>query len=129
MKLVDSSVWIDYFNGVVSRETNLLHQLLASEPVVVGDIILSEVLRGFNLDADFNKAKSALLALPVLELCGKDIAVKSAENYRLLRTKGVTIRKTVDMIIGTFCIENGLPLLHCDKDFEPMEKHLGLKVL
>ncbi|TAK35834.1 MAG: PIN domain nuclease [Saprospiraceae bacterium] len=129
MTLVDSTVWIDYFNGVLSRETDLLDRKLATERIGIGDIILSEVLRGFKDDKGFEKAKTYLLTLPCFDLCGKEIVMKSAENYRSLRKKGITVRKTVDMIIGTFCIENDLPLLHSDRDFDPMEKHLGLKVV
>lgn len=129
MTIVDSSVWVDYFNGNTTEETKLLHGLLAAEPIAVGDIILSEVLRGFKIDKDFEIAKTVLSKLPCHDLCGRDIAIKSAENYRVLRKKGITVRKTVDMIIGTFCIENNFTLLHSDKDFDPMEKLLGLKTL
>jgi len=129
MTIVDSTVWIDYFNGVISKETDLLDRKLATERIGIGDIILSEVLHGFIEDKAFEKAKTYLLTLPCFDLCGKTIALKSAENYRSLRKKGITVRKTVDMIIGTFCIENDLPLLHSDRDFDPMEKHLGLKVV
>lgn len=129
MKIVDSSVWIDYFNGKITRETNLLHHLLDSEPVSIGNIILTEVLQGFSLDKDFEVAKKALLRLPCYQMIDANIALKSAENYRLLRKKGITVRKTIDMIIGTFCIENDATLLHSDKDFRVCETHLGLKCL
>lgn len=128
MTIVDSTVWIDYFNGVTSPKTDLLDRKLATERIGMGDIILSEVLRGFKDDKGFEKAKNYMLSLPCFDLCGKAIALKSAENYRLLRKQGITVRKTVDVIIGTFCIENDLPLLHNDRDFDAMEKHLGLKV-
>ncbi len=129
MILVDSSVWIDYFNGKLTKQTNLLDSLLGSELIVIGDLILTEVLQGFQDDRDFNKAKELLDSLIFMEMLGKELAIKSAENYRILRKKGVTVRKTIDVIIATFCIENNLPLLHSDRDFAPMEKHLNLKVI
>ncbi|MBF2097369.1 MAG: PIN domain nuclease [Gloeomargaritaceae cyanobacterium C42_A2020_066] len=126
MILVDSSVWVDYFNGVRSRETDFLDSTLGIEPVAIGDLILTEVLQGFRSDSDYQTAKSLLLELTVFELLGQDLAVKAADNYRVLRRCGVTVRKTVDCIIATFCIERGLPLLYTDRDFEPFAKSLGL---
>ena len=127
MIVVDSSVWIDYFNGAVTDQTDRLDASLSGELVVIGDIILAEVLQGFKRDSDFRKAKQLLDALVFKEMLGRELAVKSAQNYRRLRKKGVTVRKTVDVMIATFCIEKGLALLHSDKDFDPMTKHLGLK--
>ena len=129
MIVVDSSVWIDYFNGKITKQTNLLDSLLGNELVVIGDLILTEVLQGFQNDKDFNKAKKLLASLIFREMLGKELAVKSAENYRRLRKKGVTVRKTIDIIIATFCICNGMPLLHRDRDFRPMERHLNLKAI
>jgi hypothetical protein len=129
MVVVDSSVWIDYFNGKVTRQTNLLDSLLGSDLVVTGDIILTEVLQGFRDDKDFNKAKDLLDCLLFRPMLGKELAVKSAQNYRHLRRKGLTVTKTVDVIIATFCIWNNLPLLHSDRDFRPMERHLNLRVI
>ena len=129
MILVDSSVWIDYFNGKITKQTNLLDSLFGSELIVIGDLILTEVLQGFQQDRDFNKAKKLLSALIFRQMLGRQLAIKSAENYRILRKKGVTVRKTIDVIIATFCIANNLPLLHSDRDFHPMEKHLNLKVI
>ena len=129
MILVDSSVWIDYFNGKITKQTNLLDSLLGSELIVIGDLILTEVLQGFQQDRDFKKAKELLDSLIFREMLGRELAIKSAENYRILRKKGVTVRKTIDVIIATFCITNNLPLLHIDRDFSPMEKHLKLKVI
>jgi len=129
MIVVDSSVWIDYFNGKITKQTNLLDSLLGNELIVVGDLILTEVLQGFQGDKDFNKARELLDCFIFKEMLGKEIAVKSAKNYRILRKKGVTVRKTIDVIIATFCIANNLPLLHSDRDFSPMEKHLNLKVI
>ena len=128
MILVDTSVWIDYFNGKNTVQTNKLDKLLSSEQIIMGDIILSEILQGFRKDSDFNKAKEALDFLQCYSISNKKIAIKSAENFRSLRKKGITVRKTTDMLIGTFCIENNVPLLHNDKDFTPLEK-LGLLVV
>ena len=126
MILVDTSVWIDYFNGIINDHTEKLDELLTSEIIITGDVILAEILQGFKRDSDFKKAKEALDLLDCYALVNKQFAVKSAENYRYLRKKGITIRKTTDMIIGTFCIENKIPLLHNDKDFDKM-KPLGLQ--
>lgn len=129
MILVDSSVWIDYFNGKQANTTDWLDAALGNEPLVVGDIILTEVLQGFQSDRDFNTAKILLTTFPIMEIIGQELAIKSAMNYRLLRKKGVTVRKTIDVLIGTFCIHNRISLLHSDKDFEPMEKYLRLKTV
>ncbi|MDX2247098.1 MAG: PIN domain nuclease [Bacteroidia bacterium] len=129
MIIVDSTVWIDFFNGKTTRETDLLATLLEKNQVGIGDLILAEVLQGFRLQGDYNLAKGHLSFLPCFEMTGKTLAIKSAENYRMLRNKGITIRKTIDMFIATFCIENGHTLLHNDRDFDPMVSHLGLKVL
>ena len=123
---VDSSVWIDYFNGVICPETDRLDALLGQESILMGDIILAEVLQGFMDDAAFQRAKALLSPLPFKAMLGREVALQSAKNYRLLRKQGVTVRKTIDMMVGTFCIHNGLPLLHKDRDFDPMEKWLGL---
>jgi predicted nucleic acid-binding protein len=126
MILVDSSVWIDYFNGKISPQTDWLDTALGREIIVVGDLILAEVLQGFKSDGDFNKAKELLSHFRFMEMLGRELAIKSAQNYRWLRNKGVTVRKTIDVMIGTFCIQNNIPLLHDDKDFDPLTKHLGL---
>ncbi len=129
MILVDSSVWIDYFNGRKTWQTDLLEILLSDVPIIIGDLILAEILQGFRSDNDYKTAKSFLSDLPFREMGGYQVAVQSAQNYRTLRKKGVTVRKTIDVIIGTYCILEGLPLLHDDRDFEPMESHLSLKIL
>jgi len=127
MILVDSSVWINYFNGNNSWQVEILDQLLSQVPLFTGDLILTEVLQGFKKEKEYNKAKEILSVLPCQQLGGYEIAISSAENYRKLRKKGITVRKTIDVIIGTFCINENIPLLHDDKDFEPMVDHLGLK--
>ena len=127
MILVDSSVWIDYFRGVASPETDRLDRLLEEELVAIGDLILTEVLQGFDRDRDFNHAQEFLTALTVVELGGKEIALRAAKNYRKLRALGVTPRKTIDTIIATCCIEKALPLLYSDRDFDPFVERLGLR--
>lgn len=129
MIIVDSSVWIGYFNGNITPKTDWLDSAFGNQSIVVGDLILTEVLQGFQSDKDFKKAKSLLLNFPVVEMLGREVALKSALNYRHLRKKGVTIRKTIDVIIGSFCIHNTFSLLHDDRDFVPLEKHLNLKVV
>lgn len=127
MILVGSSVWVDYFNGRVTRETDFLDALLGTEPVAIGDLILAEVLQGFRSDADYEAAKGMLASLTTYDLLGAGIAIKTADNYRALRKRGITVRKTADAIIATFCMERRMPLLYSDRDFDPFVKHLGLK--
>ena len=127
MIVVDSSVWIDYFTGKKTPGAEKLDSILGEELVAIGDLILTEVLQGFREDKDYRQAKKLLLSLNVLNMLDTTIALKSAENFRALRKKGITVRKTIDAIIATYCIENKLPLLHSDKDFQPFHDHLGLK--
>ena len=127
MILVDSSVWIDYFRGTATPQAEKLESLLGTEPIATGDLILTEVLQGFVSDRDFNRAKKLLTALVIVELVGKDIAIQAARNFRALRALGVSVRKTIDTVIATRCIESGLPLLYSDRDFDPFVKHLGLR--
>jgi predicted nucleic acid-binding protein len=127
--LVDSSVWIDYFKGTVTTQTQILDALLGKEPLAIGDLILTEVLQGFDDDRDFNKAKKMLTSLIVIELGGQEIAIQAAKNFRTLRNLGVTVRKTINTVIATRCIESGYDLLHNDRDFDPFAKHLGLRVV
>ncbi len=127
MILIDSSVWIDFFNGRETNETNLLDQFLSTDTICIGDIILAEVLQGFRKDKDYRIAKELLLELPVFQIMTPELALAGAANYRFLRKKGITVRKSVDIWIATFCIENQIPLLFSDKDFEPFVEHLGLR--
>ena len=127
MILVDSSVWIDYFNGQSTEETDKLDGILGIAPVTIGDLILTAVLQGFRDDKDYKTAKELLSSLTIFNLLGVEMAIKSAENYRKLRKKGITIWKTTDVIIATFCIDRSLPLLYSDKDFKSFSSHLGLK--
>lgn len=127
MILVDSSVWIDYFSGNGYPETDFLDSVLGVSAIAVGDLTLTEILQGFRHDKDYKTAKRLLDELTIFELLGIKMAVKSADNFRKLRKKGVTIRKTADVIIASFCIEHNLPLLFSDKDFKPFVQHLGLR--
>ena len=129
MILVDSSTWIDYFRGVSTAQTARLDSLLDSEPLVIGDLILAEVLQGFTNNSDFNKAKNLLASLDVVDIGGIDIAIQAARNFRTLRGLGVTVRGTIDTLIATRCIESGYVLLHNDRDFDPFVKHLKLRVV
>ncbi|MDX2500788.1 MAG: PIN domain nuclease [Deltaproteobacteria bacterium] len=127
MILVNSSVWIDYFNGKRSWQTDLLDHMLSNVPIIMGDLILTEVLQGFKSDKDYKAAKNYLSELPFRQMGGYNVAVQSAQNYRKLRKIGVTVRKTIDIIIATFCIIEGLTLLHDDRDFDPIASHFPLK--
>jgi predicted nucleic acid-binding protein len=126
--LVDSSVWIDYFRGAATAQTEKLDQMLGREPLAIGDLMLAEVLQGFAKERDFNEAKQLLTSLLVVELGGREIAIQAARNFRALRKLGVTVRKTIDTIIATRCIASGYHLLHNDRDFEPFVTHLGLRI-
>lgn len=126
MILVDSSVWIDYFTGIDSQQTDTLDKTLGVRPVAAGDLILAEVLQGFRHDRDYKKAKTLFDTVTIFEMLGREMALASADNFRSLRKKGITIRKTADVIIATFCIKQRLPLLFSDKDFKPFVEHLGL---
>ncbi len=126
MVIVDSSVWIDYFNGNDIPEVAKLDRLLGQELLGVGDLILTEVLQGFRQDKEYQTAKRLLSSLTVFEMLGAEMAIESAENFRDLRKKGITVRKTIDVMIATFCIKNGHSLLFADRDFDPFVEHLGL---
>ena len=127
MILVDSSVWIDYFNGKRSWQTDLLDHMLSNVPIIMGDLILVEVLQGFKSDKDYETAKNYLGELPFRQIGGYNVAIQSAQNYRKLRKAGLTVRKTIDVIIATFCIIEDLTLLHDDHDFNPIASHFPLK--
>ncbi|MCL2834330.1 MAG: PIN domain nuclease [Treponema sp.] len=128
MVVVDTTVWIDYIHGLETPHTDALDYELLHNQVITGDLLITEFLQGFRNDSDFEAAKKIMNSLIYFDMLGKEIALKSAVNFRLLRKQGITIRKTADIIIGTFCIENELPLLHSDRDYEPMERYLGLQI-
>ncbi|MDT0496547.1 PIN domain nuclease [Algiphilus sp. W345] len=127
MILVDSSVWVDYFRGVACAETDRLDGALGNEPVLIGDLILTEVLQGFTHERDFRRARRLLGELQVVEIVGQAIAIEAARNFRRLRARGVTVRKTIDTLIATRCIADRYPLLYRDRDFDPFVEHLGLR--
>lgn len=129
MLIVDSTVWVDYFNGIENPQTDHLHQIVDKAPILIGDLILAEILQGFRSDADFEKARRALGKYMQVAMVNPELALQSARNYRLLRRKGITVRKTIDSLIATYCIENEHELLHNDSDFDGYEKHLGLNVV
>ena len=126
MILVDSGVWIDYFTGIDNKQTATLDKTLGVQSVAAGDLILTEVLQGFRHDRDYRTAKALFDNVTIFEMLGRDMAIRSAENFRTLRKKGITIHKTDDVIIASFCIKQKIPLLFSDKDFKPFVKHLGL---
>ncbi len=128
MIVADTSVWIDYFNGIIASHTDRLDSDLESNRIVIGDLIIAELLQGFKTEKEYNAAKKLVENLEYRDFVGKEIAMKTAENYRFLRKKGITVRKTIDVIIATFCLENNFQLIHNDRDFDVMEKYLGLKV-
>jgi len=125
--LADSGVWIDYFRGARTEQTEKLDAMLGAELIVVGDLILMEVLQGFTSDRDFKIAERLLTSFRQVDMGGREIAIQAAKNYRFLRSKGISIRKSIDVFIATWCIENGCALLHCDRDFEPFTEYLGLR--
>ena len=126
MIVVDSSVWIDYFRGAPTPEADTLDQLLAAEPLAIGDLMLAEVLQGFGRDRDFDRALQLLDGVMVIDIGGRDIAIQAARNFRRLRALGLTVRKTIDTLIATRCIADGHALLYSDRDFDPFVQHLGL---
>lgn len=127
MIVVDSSVWIDFFNGKVTPQTSKLLALMGNEPLLVGDLILCEILQGARTESHAQTLEVELRRFEIVPMLNPDLAVAAAKNYRVLRGEGVTIRKTIDLIIGTFCIVFKHTLLHDDRDFGPMETHLGLR--
>jgi predicted nucleic acid-binding protein len=128
MIVADTSVWIDYVRGIDAPHTNLLDYELDHSRIVTGDLIIAEFLQGFRNEEDYQKAQQIMESLEYHDFVGKDIALRAARNYRKLRKSGTTVRKTIDVIIATFCIENDFDLLHNDRDFDPMERLLGLRV-
>jgi predicted nucleic acid-binding protein len=126
--LVDSSVWVDYFRSADTPQVALLDSMLGRSRLAVGDLIAAEVLQGVRDEREYKWVKKTLHAFTHIDLCDYDLALKASENYRTLRAKGITVRKTIDTLIATRCIEDGLTLLHADRDFAPFAEHLGLSV-
>ena len=128
MILVDSTVWIDYFRSADTPQVALLDSYFGSTRIAIGDLIAAEVLQGVHDDREFKLVTKIFDAFEHIDLVGYELAVRASKNYRLLRNRGITIRKTIDTLIATYCIENSLTLLHADRDFVPFVSHLGLKV-
>jgi predicted nucleic acid-binding protein len=128
MILVDSSVWIASFRGALTRETARLKAITDPAEIILGDIVMLEILQGAVSDSNAVNIQKRLAMFGVVALLSPEIAVKAAANFRKLRSKGITIRKTADLIIGTYCMEHGHSLLHADRDFDPMAEHLGLRI-
>ena len=129
MILVDSSVWIDLLNNIVTEPVARLRALIPTNPILVGDLILCEVLQGLRTEAQAKLVERSLARFEAVSLLDPDLAIKAAANYRFLRRQGITVHRTIDLIIGTFCVERGHALLHDDRDFEPMERLLGLSTV
>lgn len=127
MIVVDSSVWIDYLRGKQTRQVTILDDLLGVEALAIGDLMLAEILQGIDSDREFNRTRKMLTAFTLLEICDKQVAIEAAMNYRRLRKLGITVRKTIDAIIATRCIQEDHALLYSDQDFDPFVKHLGLR--
>jgi predicted nucleic acid-binding protein len=128
MILVDSSVWIDYFRAADTPQVALLDAYLGSVPLAVGDLIAAEVLQGVREERQYRLVKRTLDAFEHVDLVGYALAVRASEHYRWLRDRGITVRKTIDTLIATYCMENDMTLLHADRDFDPFVQHLGLKI-
>jgi predicted nucleic acid-binding protein len=129
MVLVDTSVWVDHFNGIDTPQVRKLDSLLGTELLLIGDLILAELLQGFASEHDARRALRLLSALEYVDMAGRDVALESARNYRALRQRGITIRKTMNMLIGTYCLMHDHELLHADRDFDTLHQHLGLRVV
>jgi predicted nucleic acid-binding protein len=124
--VVDSSVWIEFLNGRQAPHVRRLREILGAEEIVVGDLMLCEVLQGLDSEQTAQEVESLLRRFEIASMAGDAIAIKAARNFRSLRRRGITVRKTIDLLIGTWCIEHRYPLLHNDSDFRPMARHLGL---
>lgn len=129
MVIVDTSAWIEYLKDGVPEVVEKVDRSLEQDLVAIGDLVYCEVMQGIRSSRERSQVSSLLLSLPQFDMVGFDMAEKSAANYRLLRSKGVTVRKTIDVLIGTFCAEHGLQIVHHDSDFDLMAKHIGLDVL
>ena len=128
MIVADTSAWIDYLKGLDLPHTNILDYELEHHRIITGDLIIAEFLQGFRHENDYVAAKKIMESLEYHDFVGWEIAIQASQNYRTLRKMGITIRKTIDVIIATFCIENDFQLIHNDRDFDSMEKGLGLKI-
>ena len=126
MIVVDTSVWIDFLNGRNPPHVRRLRAALGADEIMVGDLMLCEVLQGLGSEREARRVEALLRRFEIVPMAGDVIAVAAARNFRALRRRGITVRKTIDLLIGTWCIEHRVPLLHNDSDFQPMARHLGL---
>jgi predicted nucleic acid-binding protein len=124
--VVDSSVWIDFLNGSNWRHVQRLRAMLGTQEIIIGDLMLCEVLQGLGSERAAQEVEALLRRFEIVSMAGDAIAIAAARNFRYLRRRGITVRKTIDLLIGTWCIENRTPLLHNDSDFHPMARYLGL---
>jgi len=129
MIIADTSVWVDYFRGIDAAHTNKLDMALGTDEFFMGDLIITELMQGARTEKSISQIKDIISKMQCVNMVGQKIAYESAANYRLLRSKGITVRKTIGMLIGTYCIQSDASLIHNDRDFDPIEIHLGLKVL
>jgi predicted nucleic acid-binding protein len=127
MVVVDSSVWIDFFNDKDTLHTAALENYIQNGPeVIVGDLVLVEVLQGVRSVSEFQRCLFHMNSFPQIQICDGQSAIQAARNYRHLRSIGITPRKTIDTLIATRCILDNIPLLTSDRDFDAFGKHLGL---
>ena len=129
MVIVDTSAWVEYFRDGEAAVVEKVDRCLKQDLIAIGDLVYCEVMQGIRTQHQRDEVSALLLALPQYQMVGFHIAERAAHNYRLLRSRGITVRKTIDVIIGTFCAENGLQLMHRDRDFDLMAPHIGLKIL
>jgi predicted nucleic acid-binding protein len=129
MVIIDTTVWIDYLAGAVNEHTSWLDKQMARQRLGLTDLILCEILQGIRQDPTFLRVRHDLLNFEVFATGGTDLAIAAARNYRVLRSRGLTVRKTIDCLIASFCLRNGFWLLHRDHDFDAFEDHLSLQVL
>lgn len=127
MIIADTSVWIDHLNDRTTLETEALYRATEEDGFVMGDLVMMEILQGIRLETRFQKARHFLGQFTAVSLCGPEVAVRAAENFRLLRRRGVTVRSTINVVIATWCIENDASIIHNDRDLRAMEEHLGLR--
>jgi len=127
--VVDSSVWIDFLNGRNARHVQQLRAVLGADEIIVGDLMLCEVLQGLDSERAAREVEALLRRFEIVPMAGDAIAIAAARNFRSLRRRGITVRRTIDLLIGTWCIEHRTPLLHNDSDFRPMARYLGLTEL
>lgn len=127
MIVVDTSVWIDFYNGILDDRTQRVRELVGSGTLLMGDLIACEILQGVGDEAEAVRVHERIGTLPMAPMVGPAVAFQAARNYRLLRARGITVRKTIDLLIGTFFVEHRHSLIHNDRDFRPMVEHLGLQ--